>query len=197
MMPPMTGKHVVVIAGPAGSGKDSVINGIVARCANTTRMVTATTRTARPGEVDGVNYHFMDTERFQTEMTAGNILEHYVRPETGHMYGTYKPDIEQRIASGKVVLCQLQIVGAKYFKDHYGATTFFIMPPHSEAFEKRIRERAPMSDTEWAERQAFTKHEIAEEAPWYDYQVQNEDGKLDEAVQSVIDILRTEGYTLE
>lgn len=193
----MAGKQVVVIAGPAGSGKDSVINGVIARCPNTVRMVTATTREPRPGEENGVNYHFLTKEQFEAEMAAGNILEHYVRPETGHMYGTYKPDIEARVASGKVVLCQLQIVGAKYFKEHYDATTFFIMPPHSEAFEKRVRERAPMSDTEWAERQAFTKREIAEEAPFYDYQIQNEDGKLDEAVRSVIDILVREGFELE
>lgn len=193
----MEGKHVVVIAGPAGSGKDSVISGIIARCPNTTRMVTATTRSPRPGEVDGVNYHFMTNERFEGEMAAGNILEHYVRPETGTMYGTYKPDVEQRIKSGKVVLCQLQIVGARYFKERYGATTFFIMPPHSEAFEKRIRDRAPMSDLEWAERQAFTKREIAEEAPFYDHQIQNEDGRLDEAVDAVIALLKKEGYALE
>lgn len=197
MMPPMEGKHVVVIAGPAGSGKDSVITGIVQRCPNTTRMVTATTRVPRPGEQDGVNYHFMDNARFEREMEAGNILEHYVRPETGTMYGTYKPDVDQRIASGKVVLCQLQIVGAKYFKEHYGATTFFIMPPHSDAFEARIRARAPMSDVEWAERAEFTKREIAEESPFYDYQIQNEDGKLDETVDAVIAILRKEGYALE
>lgn len=193
----MAGKQVVVIAGPAGSGKDSVIDGIVARCPNTVRMVTATTRPPRPGERNGINYHFLTKEQFEAEMTTGNILEHYVRSETGHMYGTYKPDIEARIASGKVVLCQLQIVGAKYMKDHYDATTFFIMPPHSEAFEKRIRERAPMSDTEWAERQAFTKREIEAEAPLYDYHIQNEDGKLDEAVSAVIDILTREGFTLQ
>jgi guanylate kinase len=193
----MGAKQVVVIAGPAGSGKDSVINGVVARCPNTVRMVTATTRPPRPGERNGVNYHFLTKEKFEEEMAAGNILEYYVRSETGHMYGTYKPDIEARIASGKVVLCQLQIVGATYMKEHYDATTFFIMPPHSEAFEQRVRERAPMSDTEWAERQAFTKREIAEEAPFYDYHIQNEDGKLDEAVEAVIAILKKEGFALE
>ena len=190
-------KQVVVIAGPSGSGKDSVIRGVIERCPNTTRMVTATTRAKRDGERDGFDYHFMTNGRFKEELARGNILEHYHRAETDTYYGTYKPDIESRIAAGKVVLCQLQIVGAKYFKEHYGATTLFIMPPTSDAFEARIRARAHMSDVEWAERQKFTKREIAEEAPWYDYRIANEDGKLEQAVDEVISILQKEGYILE
>lgn len=189
-------KQVVVIAGPAGSGKDTLISGILKRCPNSERMVTATTRAMRPGEKNGVDYHFMTNEKFLEEMASGNILEHYYREKTNTYYGTYKPDIDDRIDRGKIVLCQLQIVGAKYFKEHYNATTFFIMPPSLDAFEKRIRARAPMSDTEWKEREAFTKREIETEAPWYDYRIKNEDGKLDEAIDEVMEILLKEGYNL-
>jgi guanylate kinase len=192
----MNSKQVVVVAGPSGSGKDSVIRGLIEKCPNATRMVTATTRARREGETDGVDYHFMTNERFREELARGNILEYYHRPETDTYYGTYKADIEARIAAGNIVLCQLQIVGAKYFKEHYGATTLFIMPPASDAFEKRIRARAPMNDVDWNERLEFTKREIAEEAPWYDYRIVNEDGKLDEAVEHVIAILKKEGYDL-
>ena len=192
----MKQKQVVVIAGPAGSGKDTLISGIIKRCPNAERMVTATTRGMRPGETSGISYHFMTNERFKAEMEKGNILEHYYRAQTDTYYGTYKPDIDDRIARGKIVLCQLQIVGAKYFKQHYNATTFFIMPPSHDTFEKRIRERAPMSDTEWKEREAFTKREIQDEAPWYDYRIKNEDGKLDDAITEVMEILKKEGYTL-
>lgn len=189
-------KQVVVIAGPAGSGKDTLINALLKRCPNTTRMVTATTRAPRPGERDGVNYHFMSNDRFQEEIAKGNILEHYHRVETDTYYGTYKPDIESRINSGHVVLCQIQIVGAKYLKEHYDATTLFIMPPSLDAFEKRIRNRAPMSDAEWQERKEFTEREVREEAPFYDYRIANEDGKLTEAVDAVVEILQKEGYNL-
>src|SRR3989344_5463937 len=192
-----TQKHVVVIAGPAGSGKDAILKELLRLCPNTTRMVTAVTRPPRPGEQDGVDYHFMTNERFMEELAKGNILEYYYRTETDTYYGTYKPDIELRIQSGKVVLCQIQIVGAKYFKEHYRATTFFIMPPSLDAFEKRIRDRAPMSDVEWEERKKFTEHEVRDEAPWYDYRITNEDGKLDAAIDEVIEILRKEGDTLE
>lgn len=144
-----------------------------------------------------MNYYFLTKEEFTTELESGNILEHYHRPDTDTYYGTYRPDIEKKIAEGKVAFSQIQIVGAKYLKENYDATTFFIMPPDPEAFEHRIRSRAPMSDIEWQERLAFTKREIEEESAWYDYRIQNEDGKLDEAIAEVIAILKKEGYTLE
>jgi len=190
-------KQVVVIAGPAGSGKDSVIQEIVKRFTNAERVVTATTRAMRPGEKSGISYHFMTNDQFREEIEKGNILEYYYREKTDTYYGLYKPDIEDRIARGKVVLCQLQIVGARYVKEHYDATTFFIMPPSHDAFEARIRARAPMSDEEWAERAEFTRREIEKEAPWYDYRIANEDGKLQEAAQQVVDILVKEGYQLQ
>lgn len=193
----MTGKQVVVIAGPAGSGKDSVIKELLNRFANTTRTVTATTRAMRPGERDGIDYNFLTNDRFKEEIKKGNILEHYHRAETNTYYGTYKPDIEARIANGKIVLCQLQIVGARYFKEHYNATTIFILPPSIDAFEQRVRARSPMTDVEWQERMDFTKREVEVEAPWYDYTVTNADGKLNEAVDQVVAILKKEGYNLE
>lgn len=189
-------KQVVVIAGPAGSGKDSVAQKLLAHSTNLTLMVTATTRAMRPGEKDGVNYHFMTNEKFLAEVAAGNIPEHYHRVDTDTYYGTYKPDIESRIHSGKVVIAVVQIVGAQYLKAQYGATTLFIMPPSPDAFERRVRARAPMSDIEWEERRRFTENEVQNEAPWYDYRISNEDGKLEETVAEVIEILKKEGYNL-
>jgi len=190
-------KQVVAIAGPAGSGKDSIIKGVLAQCPNTVFAVNATTRPPRPGEVHGVNYFFFSNEEFLREVEAGTIPEHYHRVETDTYYGAYKPDLDKKISEGKVVLFQIQIVGAKYLKENYNATTFFIMPPSLDAFEHRIRSRAPMSDAEWAERKQFTEREVREEAPFYDYRIVNEDGKLDDAVQEVIDKLVKEGYTLK
>ncbi len=190
-------RNVVVIAGPAGSGKDSIIRGVLARCPNTVFAINATTRAPRPDEVNGKNYYFLSKEEFLHKVESGMIPEHYHRADTDTYYGLYKPDLEARIKEGKVVIFQIQIVGAKFLKENYDATTFFIMPPSEEAFEKRIRERAPMSDIEWEERKAFTKREIEEEAPFYDYRIDNHDGKLNEAVQTVVEILKKEGYTLD
>jgi guanylate kinase len=189
-------KQVVVIAGPAGSGKDSIAREIVRRFPNAVMMVTATTRAMRPGEAQGVNYYFFSNDEFKKELEAGNIPEHYHRTETDTYYGAYEPDIDAKLESGKIIFAVVQIVGAKYLKEKYNATTIFIMPPSLDAFEKRVRERSPMSDVEWQERLKFTQNEVASEAPWYDYRIANEDGKLEHAVDEVVGILKKEGYNL-
>jgi guanylate kinase len=194
MSPQAKKNRVVVIAGPSGSGKDTVVREVMKRVPGSTLTVTATTRAPRPGEVDGVNYHFMDNARFKKEMEQGNILEHYYRDATDTYYGTYKPDIEARLARGELVFCVIQIVGAKYMKEHYDALTIFIEPKSIEEFEARIRARAPMTDAEWQERKEFTERELAVEAPWYDYRVVNADGELNVAVDSVVEILKKEKY---
>lgn len=189
-------RQVVVIAGPAGSGKDSVIKSIVAQHPNATFAINATTRPPRPGEEHGKSYYFLSNEEFLGEVKNGNIPEHYYRPETDTYYGLYKPDLDKQIKEGKIVFFQIQIVGAKYLKAHFNAVTFFVMPTSFEELERRVRVRAAMSDIEWQERLSHTKREIEEDAQWYDYRIQNEDGKLEEAADAVVEILKKEGYTI-
>lgn len=191
-------KSVLVVAGPTGSGKDSIIKELIKRYpARFEFAINATTRKPREGERDGVNYHFMTNDHFKEEIAAGHIPEHYYRSETDTYYGTYQPDIEERIARGKIVASQIQIVGARYLKERYGATTLFIMPSRMDEYEKRSRSRAPMSDAEWEERRTHTEREIREDAPWYDYRLENEEGKLEETVDKVVAILKKEGYSLD
>ena len=196
-MIPCKEQCVFVIAGPAGSGKDSVIRGLKERYKNIDIAVNYITRRARPGEVDGVHYYFIENEEFLRKLACGDIPEHYYRKATNTYYGLNKNDVDARLDKGRVVAMQLQIVGAKYVKEAYGATTIFIEPSLSSDFEKRMRERSPMSDAEWKEREAFTKREIVEEAVWYDYRIVNEDGKLEETISHVVRILQKEGYVLE
>jgi guanylate kinase len=189
-------KQVVSIAGPAGSGKNSIIDGITKRYSNTVFAVNATTRKPREGEIDGISYHFLTKDEFLQHVAEGTIPEHYHRPDTDTYYGLFKPDLDRKIAEGKTVFFQIQIVGAKYLKENYGAVSIFIMPPSLDAFERRIRERSPMSDAEWQERKEFTEREVKEESPWYDYRIHNYDGKLSDAVDQVVEILEKEGYHL-
>ena len=190
-------KQVFVIAGPTGAGKSSILKELIARFPGRIELaVNATTRAMRPGEADGVDYHFMSNERFLAEEAEGAIPEHYHRAETDTYYGTYQPDIDARLARGKVVASQTQIVGAKYLKEKYGATTIFIMPASIGEFEKRVRSRSHVSDVEWAERLAHTRREIEEDAPWYDHRLANEEGKFTETLEKIIDTLKKEGYVL-
>ena len=190
-------KQVVVIAGPSGSGKNSVIDALIAQCPRCERLVTATTRAPREGEKNGVDYHFLSKEEFTRALERGDILEHrYVEALDTH-YGAYKPDLESRLALGETVLAHLDIIGARYLKEHYNATTIFILPDSFERLEERVRGRNKgMTDEEIEARMRIARVEMDEHAPEYDYQIVNENGKLDQTVAKVLEILRKEEYTL-
>ncbi|MEK7601701.1 MAG: hypothetical protein AAB480_04180 [Patescibacteria group bacterium] len=190
-------KQVVVIAGPSGSGKNAIIGEILKRYPNCERLVTATTRKMRPGEVDGIDYHFFTMERFDAEMSNGNIPEHRFVPSLETYYGIYIPDLERRLAEGHIVFAQVDIEGAQLLKKRYKATSIFIMPESIEQFRGRLRTRNPeWSQKEFDERMKITEDELRVHAPQYDYRVINADGSLLETVNRVIEILRKEGYSL-
>ena len=190
-------KQIVVIAGPSGGGKNTIIQEILNECPNCTLLVTATTREPRPGEKDGVDYFFFGEDHFKSELEKGNILEHRYIEKLGTHYGVYKPDLEKRLAKGYVVLAHLDIIGAKYLKEHYGATTIFILPQSHEELFERLRSRNPtMSPEELAERMRIATDEIENHAPQYDYRVVNANGRLFDIVNEVIAILKKEGYNL-
>lgn len=194
----MTPRQVVVIAGPSGSGKNAVIEALLARYDRCSLLVNATTRPPREGERDGIDYYFLSVDAFKQSIENGNILEYRYVPSLGTYYGTYKPDLERRIARGDIILAHKDIIGARYLKEHYNAATIFLLPESIESLTRRIRARNPgMSQSELEERMNMVKREVEEDAPQYDYRVINIDGKLKETVEEVVAILKKEGYTLE
>ncbi len=191
-------KQVVVIAGPTGSGKNAIIDALKTRFPKCSRLVTATTRAPRSGEQEGVDYYYFSPKRFKEELSAGNILEHRFIESLGTHYGIYKIDLEQRISAGHVVLGHVDIIGARFLKEHYGATTLFILPDSMENLKQRVRGRnKDISTDELEKRIAVAEREVAEHAEEYDYRVVNPEGRLDEAVEDVVEILKKEGYTLD
>ncbi len=185
---------MVVIAGPTGVGKNSVIKGVIKRCNNCVDLVTATTRPPRPDEKNGVDYFFMSEKEFDTNVKAGNILEVYWHP-AGFKNGTYAPFFNEHFDKGETILGDITIAGARFLKDHYGILGIFIMPPSFKTLESRIRARkASMPADELERRLTLAKKEIEEDAPWYDYRIVNEEGKLSETVDKVIEILKKERY---
>ena len=190
-------KKVVVIAGPSGSGKNAIIDEILRRYPSCVRLVTATTRMPRPGEEDGIDYHFLTEQKFERGMARGDIPEHRFIKALNTYYGIYLPDLEEKIKTHSVVFAQVDIIGARLLKERYGASTIFIMPESTEQFEARLRARNPeMSDREFEARMEITQKELQEHAPEYDYRVTNADGELQKAVDEVVEILQREGYTL-
>lgn len=191
------GKQVVVIAGPSGSGKNALLQGLLKRDEKFARLVTATTRHSREGEQNGVDYIFLSVDAFKQGLLEGTIPEHRFVPALGTYYGIFLPDLERQLALGHIVLAQVDIVGARLLKQRYNATTIFLMPASPEEFARRVRARNPnMSPEEFKERMRIAQTEMDEHSREFDYKIQNADGKLAEAVDEVVAILKKEGYTL-
>lgn len=188
--------RVVVIAGPTGSGKNSILEGLLEKVPRAVRLVTATTRPPRPGELHGRDYFFMDTNSFRQARAVGDIVEERYVPATQAYYGIYKPFLENALASGAIVLAQVDIVGARYLKEAYGALTLFVTVSDPTEYERRIRARHPeITDSEVAARLAIATREVSADKSWYDYSIENNRGALAAAVADALAILEKEGYS--
>lgn len=192
-------KKIVVIAGPSGSGKNTVIRRLLGRCPKCSELVTATTRIAREREEDGTDYYFFTPERFDEEVAAGNIVgQRFVPLFGGTHYGIYLPDLKKKLEKSKVIFASVDITGAGWLKENYNAVTIFITPESFEQFRSRIRVRNPeLGDAEYAMRLRITEEEMRVHAPKYDHRVVNADGAIEETVENIITILQKEGYDLD
>ncbi len=191
-------KRILVIAGPTGVGESTVTNKIIKKYPNFARLVTATTRAPRLNEKDGVDYYYFSNEKFEAEIAKGNMLE-YQNTRNGEVYyGSYKPDLEKKLKQGLNVIVNPDIVGAKYYKENYNATTIFITADSMESLKKRHEIRgAKDTAEERAKRLEYAKYEMEKEGPFYDYQIINKQDKLEETLKKTEEILIKEGYTLK
>lgn len=182
--------RVVVIGGPTGSGESTITNALIARFPNYTRLITATTRAMREGEKDGVDYYFFTKEQFLAEQKAGNILEYTYVANRDVYYGSYRPDFEKKIAEGKIIISNPDIVGAKYYKSNFGALTVFIEPENIDILANRLKKRNPdMSDEELGQRLENARQELEHEKPFYDVIIKNREGRLDEAIEETVAVI--------
>ncbi len=190
-------KQVVVIAGPSGSGETTFTEELMLAYPHFTRLVSATTRTPRSGERDGEDYYFMTKEHFFEEVQKGSIPEHvYVKNRDAH-YGTYLPDLRKRIASGKTIVVNSDLNGARYFKEHYNATTIFIKPKSIYTLYERLIRRDPnISKEEIISRLLNATQEMIDAEHHYDYVVFTGDGEFADTMIKIIEELRREGYAV-
>lgn len=190
-------KNVLIIAGPTGSGESTITKEIIKRFPIFTRLVTATTREPRLNEKDKIDYYFFTEKDFKKQVTAGNIIEHTFVPGRSVYYGTYKPDLDEKLSEGKNIIVNPDVVGARYYRDHHNATTIFVKTESIEDLQERLVKRDPsISDEELNRRLEAAKYELDNEENFYDYIVLNKDGELKKAVEEVIGILKKEGYQL-
>jgi guanylate kinase len=179
-------KPVVVITGPSGAGKGSVIGLLAERIPELGVGVSATTRPRRPGERDGREYYFLSDDDFTRRVKAGEFLE-YVDYVSDHRYGTLRSELERIRDEGRVPVFELETEGALHVRETMpGTVTIFIDAPLEE-LERRLRERATESTGEIGERVELAKRQRLQ-ASEFDYVVVNDD--LDRAVDEVAGILR-------
>ena len=174
-MPSSTGKGakpVFVVTGPSGAGKGTLIQLVLPRFPDLAVAVSATTRPQRPGEEDGVHYHFLSREEFQAKIDAGEFLEYvdYV----GNRYGTLRSEIDRLRAAGKAPLLELETEGALRVKrrDELAATIFVTAPV--DELERRLRKRATESSGAIDERIETAKQQLELQGQ-FDFVVENDD----------------------
>ena len=166
---------LLVISGPSGVGKSTVIDRLMKRRGNVEFSVSATTRAPRPGEEEGKDYFFVSRETFDKMVENGELLEHATF--VGNSYGTPRSQVMQRLEDGITVVLDIEVQGAAQVKRAMPeAITVFIAPPSMEALEQRLRGRGTETEEKILGRLETARKEI-ELAPNYDYTVINENSE--------------------
>jgi guanylate kinase len=180
---------MLVLSSPSGAGKSTISRALLQRESEITMSVSATTRSPRPGEVDGKDYHFLDVERFRSMVDAGQFLEH--ARVFDNYYGTPTAPVEAALRAGRDVLFDIDWQGTQQVAQNARAdlVTIFILPPSVEELERRLHTRAQDSAEVVKKRMSKAADEMSH---WreYDYIVVNED--LEASIGHVQAILRAE-----
>lgn len=177
--------RLVVISGPGGVGKGTVVKALRAAYPQLAVSVSATTRAPRSGEADGREYHFLSSDAFTERVEAGGFLEW--AEFAGNRYGTPWSSIEQPLADGRTVVLEIEIQGAVQVRERFpGATLIFLAPPSGEALLERLHGRGTDEPERIRQRLALAKKELAA-APAFDAVVVND--TVDRAVGEIGRIL--------
>ena len=163
----------VVLSGPSGVGKTSVVSHLLTRADDIVFSISATTRSRREGETHGSEYWFYDEERFKKGVADGEFVEHAC--VHGRWYGTPRAPLEDALSRGKIVILDVDVQGGRSLRDPFPDGVFvFVYPPSLEALEKRLRGRATDSPAVIAERLANAPGEMSQYVS-YDYIIVNDD----------------------
>jgi len=165
--------HLVVLSGPSGVGKSSVIQAALKEIPQTWLSVSATTRQPRPGEVDGVNYFYVTDKEFDQMIDEGNLLEW--AEFAGNRYGTPRKPVEERLAADIPVLLEIEVQGAMQVRESMPeAVLVFLTPPSWSDLESRLEARGTETPDEVATRLAAAQQEL-DSADFFDYGITNDD----------------------
>lgn len=181
---------LIVVSGPSGTGKSTIVNSVLDACKELAFSVSATTRERRDGETEGVDYYYVTKDQFQQMIDNNELLEHaeYV----GNYYGTPRKPIVEKTSRGISVLLDIEVQGAEQVKAQYpDAVTMFVVPPSWEELERRLVSRGTDSAEKIQARLKQAKSEIAK-IDNYDYIIVND--VLEKAIEDVISIIAVQNY---
>jgi guanylate kinase len=182
--------RVFIISGPSGVGKDSVLEQLRLAYPDAQYVVTATSRAMRPGEIEGVHYHFIDREDFERQIAAGEFIES--ANVYGNLYGVPRKPIVEGLEAGRNVIIKVDVKGAKTLREKItNPVSIFLAPESMEELRERLRSRK--TDNEEALNRRFnTASEELDRAEEFDYVVFNESDRLDDAVRQITHIIEAE-----
>ncbi|MBE9034891.1 guanylate kinase [aff. Roholtiella sp. LEGE 12411] len=165
--------RLIVLTGPSGVGKGTLMRSLLQRHPELYYSVSVTTRSPRPGEIDGKNYYFISRSKFEPLIAQGEFLEW--AEFAGNYYGTPREAVLKQISSGKLVVLEIELEGARQIRASFpSAISIFILPPSFDELEKRIRNRAQDSEEAIARRLRCAQEEI-KAADEFDIQIVNDD----------------------
>ena len=175
-----------VITGPSGVGKGTLIRTLLERIPELELSVSATTRRPRPGEEDGVAYHFLDDAEFERRVRAGDFVEHAAY--SGRRYGTLRSELERRTDAGAPVVLEIEVQGARQVRETMPeALQVFIAPPSREALRARLVGRGT-DDAEQVDARLRTAEAELAAQDEFAHVVVND--RLEDAVEQLTGIVR-------
>jgi guanylate kinase len=178
---------LLVLVGPAGVGKGTLVQEILGKNSDFMLSVSATTRAPRPGEQDGIHYHFIDQSDFEKMIETGQLLE-WAQVHGTHYYGTPVAELEKAELLGRHLVLEIDLQGARQIRGRVTNTvSVFVLPPSIEELEARLRGRATETEEQIQTRLETAKVELAA-ASEFDFQIINDD--LGKAAKEIVDLVR-------
>ncbi len=178
-----------VLVGPGGVGKNAVMTKVKESIPTIEQLPTATTRSPRPGEIEGVHHFFISLDEFKRQIADKELIE-YQEVYPGKYYGTPRKALQQKLEEGKTLIADIEVFGARALKQAFplNVVLIFLAPPTLEVLETRLRQRPAITEQDIRARiqRAPMEMEFAREC---DYQVVNDD--LDQCVTRVVNIIQS------